>query len=312
MTKRERVLAAIEGQEVDRVPYSLWYHFRLNPPAGENMARAELDFYRRYEPDLFKVMHDIDYEMPTGLPVVETPDDWAKLPVLDGISGNFGAQLATVGQIIAEKGDDAPVIETVFSIWSTAQKVTNKRALELFREDPTAAHVGLRTLAGSISNYARAVTFNGADGIYLALSGAAEDTMPESEYREHFRMYDQQILNAAAGSAVNVVHQHGGGIYPDIGLGLEGCNVYCWSDRQAGNPSIREMRLRTRRCLMAGIDEVTFGMVTPEEIVRQGREAIAESGGRGFILAPGCAVPTPPESPDENLRAVRQAVTPNP
>src|SRR5262249_22591712 len=116
------------------------------------------------------------------------------------------------------------------------------------------------------------------------------------------------ILDAASGATVNVLHQHGAGIYPDLGLGLTGFHVYCWSDRQPGNPSIREMRLRTQHCLMAGIDEVNFGTMPPEEITSQGREAIAESGGTCFILAPGCAVPTPPESSDANLRAVREAV----
>ncbi len=308
MTKRERVMAACAGEAVDRVPYGLWYHFRLDPPAGPNMARAELEFYRRYDPDLLKVMHDIPYEMPAELPQVETPADWARLPVLDGVAGNFGAQLATVEQIIAERGDDGPVIDTVFGIFSTAQKVTGRRTLDLIRQDPEAAAEGLQRIANSLSNYAKALVSRGADGIYLAVSGAAADTMPPDSYRDLFLKYDQQVLDAASGGTLNVAHHHGIGIHADLVLGLRGFHVYSWSDRLEGNPGIREVRLRTRACLMAGVNEVTFGKVSPQTIVREAKEAIAESSGVGFIVAPGCAVPTPPASPDANLRALREAV----
>jgi uroporphyrinogen-III decarboxylase len=104
------------------------------------------------------------------------------------------------------------------------------------------------------------------------------------------------------------VHHHGVGIHVDIALALRGYQIYSWSNRLKGNPSLREMRVRTKACLMGGVDETTFGQASPADIVQQSREAIAETNGRGFILAPGCAVPTPPESPAENLAAFRAAV----
>lgn len=308
MTKQERVLAAAQGRPVDRLPYSLWYHFRLDPPAGELMARAELDFYHRYDPDLLKVMHDVPYEMPADMPQVRTPEDWRKLPVLDGVSGNFGAQLSTIRMILEGRGDDGPVLDTVFSVFSIAQKVSGGRTLEHLRANPDAVHAGLRNVTESLRNYARALVDAGASGIYQAISGAAADTMSAEEYRQDFLAYDQQILEAAAGAPLNVAHHHGTGIYPELVLGLSGYRIYSWSNRLSGNPSVREMRLRTQSCLMCGVDEVAFARLTPGQIVEQCRQAAAETDGRGFIVAPGCAVPTPPESPDENLRAFRAAV----
>lgn len=308
MTKHERVMAAVVGRPVDRLPYSLWYHFRLDPPAGELMASAELAFYHRYDPDLLKVMHDVPYEMPADMPCVLSPDDWRKLPVLDGVSGNFGAQLGTIEAILAGRGDDGPVLDTVFSIYSVAEKVSGKRTLEHLRADPDAVHAGLRNLAASLSNYARALIGVGAAGIHQAISGAASDTMGAEEYREHFLEYDRQILAAAEGAPLNVVHHHGAGIFPDLVLGLGDYAVYSWSNRLAGNPSVREMRLKTQTCLMCGADESAFAELTPDQIVRQCREAAAETNGHAFIVAPGCSVPTPPVSPDANLRAIRDAV----
>lgn len=301
-------MAAIAGQPVDRVPYSLWYHFRLDPPAGEGLADAELDFYRRCDPDLLKVMHDIPYETPADMPLVREPADWARLPVLDGRSGNFGQQIDAVRRIIDGKGDDGPVVDTVFGAYATAEKLCGKRTLEHLDRDPEPVRAGLRVVAASLANYARALLDAGADGIYLAVAGAASDTMSAERYASEFAALDQQVLDAASAGTVNIVHHHGVGIYPQIVLPYQGMHVYCWSNRLEGNPGIREMRLRTRLCLMAGVNEVTYGDVAPEEIVKEAKEALSASGGRAFILAPGCAIPTPPATPDAHLYALRQAV----
>jgi uroporphyrinogen decarboxylase len=311
MTKRERIAAAIAGQPVDRVPYSLWYHFLVEAgrlPAGPEMVAAELDFYHKYDPDLFKVMHDIPYEMPASKPQVQSVEDWARLPALDGVSGNFGKQLEAIRQIMAGRGDDGPTVDTIFGVFATAEKVCGRRTLEFLRQAPEAVHVGLANIARSLSNYARALIASGANGIYLAISGAAADTMSAEEYKQHFLAYDQQVLDAAAGGTANVAHHHGVGIYPDLVLGLRGFQIYSWSNRLQGNPSLREMRVKTTTCLMGGVNEVNFGEVTPDDIIRQVKETIAETSGHGVIVGPGCAVPTPPDSTEENLRAFRAGV----
>src|SRR5439155_13142879 len=144
-----------------------------------------------------------------------------------------------------------------------------KRTLEFLQSDPDSLHAGLKNVAAGLANYARALVESGADGIYLAISGAASDTMDADTYRKHFLPYDQQILDSAAGGTANVAHHHGEGIYPDLVLGLNGYQIYSWSDRLPGNPSMREMRVRTTGCLMGGVNETTFGTVSADEIVRQ-------------------------------------------
>jgi uroporphyrinogen-III decarboxylase len=47
---------------------------------------------------------------------------------------------------------------------------------------------------------------------------------------------------------------------------------------------------------------------SPAEVMDEARSAVAEAGAAGFILAPGCAVPT--DTPEENLFAMRQVVEP--
>jgi uroporphyrinogen decarboxylase len=308
MTKRERILAAIEGRPVDRLPYSLWYHFRLDPPAGPDMAEAELNFYHKYDPDLLKVMHDIPYEMPDDLPIVKSIEDWERLPVLDGVSGNFGKQLATLKMIRDGMGDDGIIVDTIFGAYATAEKVCEKRTLEFLRQNPEAVHKGLKKIAASLSNYARALVDAGIDGAYLAISGAASDTMPAEEYQKNFLAYDQQVLNAASNARFNVVHHHGAGVYPELVLGLKNYAIYSWSGQIQGNIGLKEMRLKTTSCLMCGVDETTFGAVSPQNIMDQIKKAIADTQGHRFIVGPGCAVPTPPACTEANLKAFRQAI----
>ena len=56
MTKRERVLAAVARQPVDRPPVAFWRHVPEVDHTAEGLAAAMLDFHRRWDLDLIKVM----------------------------------------------------------------------------------------------------------------------------------------------------------------------------------------------------------------------------------------------------------------
>ncbi len=44
MNKIERVQAALNGEPVDRVPASFWFHFGPDRVEGHAMAQAHLDY----------------------------------------------------------------------------------------------------------------------------------------------------------------------------------------------------------------------------------------------------------------------------
>jgi uroporphyrinogen decarboxylase len=305
MNARERLLAAISGDKPDRVPFTVWHHFYLKPPAGPNsqMAQKELDFYEQAHPDLLKVMHDIEYE-PLG--PITTPDDWALLDVLDPTHGNFGAQLHTLRQIRAQLDPDVPMIDTVFNTFHYAQKLSDGRLLAQLRDAPDRVHVGLRAITASLAAYAAACLTAGCEGVYFAVSGASAEGATPDEYREHFLPYDRQVLDAVNNSPLTVLHLHGyKDLYFEMTHDLPAAAV-CWSDR-AGGPSLAEARKLHKGCLMGGLDETRFGAMTTGEIVAQGREAIREMNGAAFILSPGCSVPV--DTSVERLQAIEAAVS---
>lgn len=305
MTKRERVMAAVQGRESDRVPVGFWYHFPLEHPSGEPLAEVELAFARKFDPDFLKVMHDLKLDLPDGMAAIEKPDDWLKLRPLNPREGNFAEQLKALRLIKKGLVQDMPVIDTVFNPFASANKLCGKRLMEHFRANPEAVRHGVQAIAVSLADYAAAWIEEGGDGIFYALDGAQTTTMTEDEYREVFLPLDKLVLNAAMEEgAFNVLHLHGTDIMFDMLHSLPN-HVLNWSS-QLTRPSLRAARGIHQGCIANGIDEMEILGKSPDEVMDEARRAIAEAGSVGFILTPGCAVPT--ETPEENLFAIRQVV----
>jgi uroporphyrinogen decarboxylase len=266
------------------------------------MAEAELDFFRQFQPDIFKVMHDVDYE---PIPPIETPSDWRKLQVLDPRKGNFGSQLYTLRQIREGVGPDVPVIDTVFNAFYYADHIAPGKLREHLASDPESVMTGVRAIADSLAAYARACVETSCDGIYYAISGASGEGISRDEYARWFLPLDRQVLEAVRTASLNIAHLHG---YKDlhfkelIGLPMAAA---CWSDR-AGGPSLTEARKIYSGCLMGGVDEQKFPTMSPAEITAQARESIAEMKGTPFILASGCSIPD--RSDPERVLAIAAAV----
>src|SRR5512146_981123 len=66
MTSKERVDRALRGADVDRTPFTFWYHFGLQNEPGTRHAQATLEFHRKFRTDLVKVMSDYPFPKPTG------------------------------------------------------------------------------------------------------------------------------------------------------------------------------------------------------------------------------------------------------
>jgi len=59
MTKRERVIAAIQGKEVDHVPVGFSLHFPADAAKGEKGVQSHLEFFRQTDTDIIKIMKNI-------------------------------------------------------------------------------------------------------------------------------------------------------------------------------------------------------------------------------------------------------------
>ncbi|MFN7162273.1 MAG: uroporphyrinogen decarboxylase family protein [Fimbriimonadales bacterium] len=88
-----------------------------------------------------------------------------------------------------------------------------------------------------------------------------------------------------------MLHLHGyGELYADL-LADAPAAVVCWSDRST-TLSLAEGKRLFNRCVMGGLNEMDLPRMCRERVFQQAQDALDSVGRRGFILAPGCSVPT--------------------
>ncbi|HVC32025.1 MAG TPA: uroporphyrinogen decarboxylase family protein [Chloroflexota bacterium] len=307
MSKRERVWAAVHGEGVDRPPFFFWHHFRPhNVPHA--LAQATIDFFGRFDLDIYKIMPDMPYPFPPNS--IHGPDDWGLVAHLEPTASNLGRMVETTALVRRAVGPDVPIVVTVYSPITEARRFAGgPDALRgQLQANPDAVHRVLGVLAGNLAAYCRALLAAGADGIYYAVQGIAGGWLSEADFREFARPYDLQVLDACDAGWLNVAHLHGGPEQMlDLALGYP-CAALSWEDRLTG---VRLADLRQKlgaRAAMGGIDErgpITRGDVAA--LTAEIRDALDQTdGGRHFILAPGCSVPD--DTDEAHLRLARHAV----
>src|SRR5918994_2824247 len=292
MTRRERVMAAVYGEPVDRVPVCFWHHFRPEG-SGRKLANVTRQFFdQKFNLDIAKVMPDLPYPFPRAS--FRQPSDWKLIEPIDVERSRFTHQRAQAVQVLREQlGPDTLIVMTLFSPLTEAMHFCESKEafLDEARTRPGFVHEALATIAANLHAHVADVIAAGADGVFFALQGCTTDYMSEAEYREFGRPYDLLALQGAEDGWLNILHIHG-----DRNLMFDDMLDYpvpvlSWSDRLAG-PSLREARSVTSKCLMGGWHE--FGALSNgpvEAIQSEAEEALRQTGGRKFILANGCSVP---------------------
>lgn len=329
MNKKERVDAALRGEQVDRVPASMWGHDFEREWNVQSFAEAMVENYTRYDWDYMKVNPRACYHVegwgvrvrPSGEkykpPVFEdTPikssSDWKRIRPLEPDQGALGEQLRALQLINHSIGYDAYFLQTIFCPLGVAKYLagnTDQPVLQTIREDRAAMHAALRVITETFINYAIACMEQGASGIFYATTGwASESMLTQDQYREFGEQYDLEFLDAIKSrSKFNILHNCGSHIYFDL-LAAYPVQALNWAATQEGNPDLREGKLRSGKAVMGGISEkTTLKNGEPEQVREEVERALELTDGSHFLLAPGCSIP--PETPAENLLAIRSALS---
>ena len=126
MTRTERVQAAVNGAEVDRVPVCFWHHFQPEG-SGRAMAEATLRFFDdEFALDIAKVMPDLPYPFPRKS--ISSVEDWRLIEPIDLVRSRYFRERAEAIAILRDAlGFDTPVIMTVFSPMAEAMYAARDR-----------------------------------------------------------------------------------------------------------------------------------------------------------------------------------------
>jgi uroporphyrinogen decarboxylase len=324
MTKRERVMAALRRQPVDRPPVSFWQHVPYVDHTAAGLADAMLAWQRRWDLDFVKVMSSGVYCVEdwgctvayTGSPngakqcvehAVRTPADWARIRGLDPGTGALGRELDALRRIVRGRSDDAPVLHTLFSPLTIARKLAGERLAEDLRTSPEAVRPALEAITETMIRYGAAVIEAGADGVFFATQMASPDAMSRDDQTRFGLPYAGRVLASLEGrSSFTLLHVHGKEIYFDDLAGAPAVHAVNWHDRLTP-PTLGDAQRRFAGAVVGGLSEGTTLRAGPAaSIAAEVEDAIRQTAGRGVLVAPGCVLPL--DIPDAHLEAVVSTV----
>ncbi len=323
MNKRERIHAAIKKQPVDRPPIALWRHFPKDDLNPEAFARRVIDFEKQYDFDFVKVtpaagymdemygaqLRDAGNREGTREHVTRTVGDWrdwSKIQTLDRSNPVFQREHEAMRLIRHELGRDVPILQTIFTPFSSARNLAGERIKQDMHDHPGELHHALEHLSRTILNFALDSVEAGADALFLATQVATRDFVTEDESRAFGQAYNLTLINELRGKVDFILlHIHGENIYFEH-LAKYPVQIVNWHDRKTW-PTLAEGKAIFHGAVAGGIEEWdTLAGGTPEQIQAQVRDAFQQTQGTGLILAPGCVIPI--DTPEANIRAARQAV----
>jgi uroporphyrinogen decarboxylase len=326
MESRERVEAALAMGVADRPPVGAWGHTYREEWSPEDLAAVTVERARQFGWDFVKfqpratcfaeafgsVYRPAGHRLKGPVAVsTAVPDLDAWRTVSASNPNALHDQAESLGMVVRELGSGVPVIQTVFSPLTVAGYLVGKskpRVVRELRKNPELVRPALDRIADELVDFAKRSVKAGAAGIFYAISGyASRDAMPEAVYRKLVLPLDVGVLERLPREAwFNAVHLCGSHLNFGLASDLP-ANVVSWSIHNQGNPSLAEGRAISGRAVMGGLGQrgsLLYG--PPADVEAEARRAIAETGGRGLLLAPGCSVPT--RAKDINLAAMVSAV----
>ena len=325
LTHRQRLQACLaDSTALDRPPVALWRHFPVDDQDPETLAAATLAFQHHYDFDLVKVTPASSFSIKDWgaedvweghtegtrrytKRVVENPQDWERLPVLSPSSPHLARQLACLRDIHAGLPPETPLLQTIFSPLAQAKNLAGgERLVSHLRQHPEAVLKGLETIAETTRRFVEACMNIGIDGVFYAVQHAQARLLLLEEVEKFSLPFDLHILESVKALWCNILHLHGDQLYFNL-AGRFPCQIVNWHDRET-SPSLAEGQKNYPGVVCGGISQKTIVFGNRSDVQKEAADAIAQTGGRRFILGTGCVVPV--IAPHGNILASRQFVEP--
>ncbi len=324
MTHWERVRTAIKGEDVDRVPISLWKHWPVDDETPAGLAAVTVNWQKEYDFDLVKFMPTGTYGIEDwGAETIYQPnyrgirtvtkfgltytEQWPKLEQLEVTKGYLGNQIAALRLAAAELDNTVPILQTIFSPLTTARKLAGERVFTDLRLQPETLKEGLQIIAETTVRFALESIRAGAHGMFFASQCDTYHLLNQAEYKEFGEYYDLIVLKAVQKEAeLNMIHAHGEDIMFDL-MAAYPAQMMNWHDRLT-RPTLSEAKKQFSGLLVGGVSEWQTLLNGPVDAIRaEVKDAIAQTGGRRLMVGPGCVIPG--HIPVTHIRAAIQAAT---
>ena len=300
MNKRERVLAAMNNQPVDRPPVGFWFHFTGDKQLGAACVAAHLDYYDTIDTDIAKLMCDgyFDYPNPVAK-AVKKPGDWYAMKPLGPDSEFIRGQVERAKAVKAGLKSDCLILYNVFAPFSSIRFGTSDElVMAHLKEDPEAVLYALDVIAEDNALLCeKLLTEAGIDGVYYCVQGGEKDRFTVEEYRRLITPSDKKVLeHANRFFDCNVLHCCGWAGIPN--------NVEVWQDYPVKTVNwacfIENMGLAEGKkffggkTVLGGFDNRPGGVLFAgprEQVEAETKRIVAEAGTLGVMLGADCTLP---------------------
>ena len=330
MNSKERCLAAIKGQPVDRVPAfpllmffaqdRLGVTYRQFATDGRVTADAQLKARQTFGfdaitacTDAFRLTADLGAEMVypedgppySAGPLVRTEQDLRDLRRPDPAAGRMADRSLAVSQMASAVGDDCLVLGWIDMPFAEACNICHLSDFMMMMYDaPTLAHQVLEFLTDIVIDFALAQL---AGGAHMLGAGDAAASLISAEFYREFALPYEQRLCAAIRDAGGMTKLHICGNTTNLlgEMARSGAELYNL-DHMVDFTLARDVYDAAGVCFKGNIDPVADMLqATPEQCQARSLHCLDLARESRYMLSPGCEVPA--ATGDEVLAAFCQA-----
>lgn len=334
MTSRERFIAAIKGEEVDRVPigppfqgYWALEQMKVSVPNSikdpKLAAKAQIEMVNKCEMDGFETMWDwlcpaealgctpdiVDVGSPsTAIHIIDGPDKLEGLEAPDPAS-DYRAKSAfdCTKAVIDKLGDQKFYYQTLVCPFTLVGELRGVEALmmDLF-DQPEFIKDMLKLATETIKSYCEYLLGCGADGICLCDPTASGDLIGREDFEQFSVPYIKDCVKTvkkAGGYAL--LHVCGNTSDRLDTIANIGPDVFSFDFLV--DMGIAKQEIGDKVALLGNVNPAeTMFAGTKEDVLKETRECLSKSGGKRHILGAGCDIA--PGTPLENVLAWKEVV----
>lgn len=318
MSHRERFLAAVREEPVDRTPVFPLLMFMAADRAGISyreyagngaaLAEAQLQLQQRFDldavtacSDAFRLAADCQGEMaypeekPPYLlhPLVTCAADIARLhrPDPSDAGSRMADRVHAIAAMVKGSSREIAVLGWVDMPFAEACSLCGvTEFLLLLIDDPESAHALLRLLTEIVIDFALAQVEAGADMIGAGDAAASLLSLPM--YEEFALPYEQQVI-AAIHARQNLVKLHICGDTTRLLQAMVAADADLYNvDHLVPFTRAKEIYGRAGKCFKGNLDPVTqILQATPEDCAAAAEHCIRQAAGCAYMLSAGCEIP---------------------
>lgn len=316
MTKKERVIAAIEGKEPDKIPSGFSLHFPKEVAYGDVAVDTHIRFFEESDTDILKIMNE---NLVPYMGEIVHGSDFQKVRKMTLDDPFMQDQIDLVKKILARCDRTAFTLGTLHGVTASSIHPLEKmdpaytyedvreKLCQLLREDKDTVLAGMQRITDVMCDLAREYIRLGVDGIYYAALGGETRFFTDEEFEQYIKPFDLQIMKSireAGGycflhickDRLNMDRYRGYGAYAD---------VVNWGIYEAPYSLEEGKNLFPGKTIMGGLPNRHGVLVDgPKEAVREEvHKVISQFGRAGFILGADCTLAT-----EQDMGLLRAAV----